>query len=146
VRPGAYVAADWWSSATTAQRLAARIAAVAETRMHDPVFSHDSAALLWGLPISGRWPDVVDLADVRGATPHSRGGIRWHRGAIDSDDVVRLGDVWVTGLERTLADIARARDFESAVVAVDHGTRRRIVLPNGVRVAGAEKAALLSAP
>lgn len=143
LRPGAFAPADWWADATSAQRLAARIAAVSRTRMHEPVFSHESAALLWGLPIAGRWPDAVDLADVRGTTPRSRGGIRWHRGAIDPEDVVRIGGLWVTGLERTLLDIARSREFASAVPALDHGTHPRIILPGGVRAPGAVKARLL---
>ncbi|MEL4319340.1 hypothetical protein WJX64_10015 [Leifsonia sp. YIM 134122] len=70
LRPGAFAPADWWAEATSAQRLAARIAAVSRTRMHEPVFSHESAALLrvrmhrprgarWG------WAIAVDPALLR---------------------------------------------------------------------------------
>src|SRR5699024_3160363 len=101
LRRGIYVDSSEWQEAGEETRHAARIQAVALTRRDDAVFSHQSAALLWGLPILGRWPQEVHLAAFGRKGRQTKAGVVWHRehGPID---VVRLGELQVTSLRRTL--------------------------------------------
>ncbi|GAA1794038.1 hypothetical protein [Agromyces lapidis] len=83
------------------------------------MLSHESAALLWGLPRLGRWPEPVEVADARGTRPRSRNGVVWRRTPFDPAEVVELDGYLVTGLAQTLVDIACTRSFLNAVVALD---------------------------
>src|SRR5680860_435128 len=64
LRRGVVVDAGDWTEVTPDARYLLRIRAVAATRKSTPVFSHQSAAVIWGLPIIGRWPDRVHLMAV----------------------------------------------------------------------------------
>ena len=87
------------------------------------VFSHHSAAVLHGLPIASPWPDSVDIL-----TPDARGGssrrlVRSHKASPDPTAVVVDG-MRVTGLRRTVIDLAAACDFVDGVTVVDAALRR----------------------
>ena len=139
IRPGAYVDAEAWRAAEAAERELVRIAAVVGTRAQPPVLSHESAAAVWGLPRIGRPPIAVELVDLAGTKPHSRNGVLWRRSAVAEDEIVEIDGLLVTDLARTLADLARRRPFASAVAALDHGTKERLVLPGGETRPGTTK-------
>lgn len=139
VRRGVYVAAPDWDGASDDARHLTRVLAVQATRRTaEVVFSHESAALLWGLPRLGRWPDSVHVLSRsrRGAVRGS--GIVWHRDAFDDADVCERDGLLVTTLLRTLLDLARTRRFADAVMALDRGTKERYELADGTRVDGVE--------
>ncbi|WP_395640730.1 hypothetical protein [Pseudolysinimonas sp.] len=56
IRPGVYVVADEWRNASAHTRHLATIDALVATSARVPVFSHESAALLRGMPVIGAWP------------------------------------------------------------------------------------------
>ncbi|NEN05251.1 hypothetical protein G3T36_05135 [Diaminobutyricibacter tongyongensis] len=143
LRRGAYIPTPFWQQATDDARYGAVLVAVRETRRREIVFSHQSAALLWGIPIIGRWPAQTHLVAFGDRPAHSGNGIVWHHDRIDADDVVQLDDFLVTSIERTLLDLAKSSPFESAVATLDHGTKATIRLPNGHPAAGVPAELLL---
>lgn len=103
------------------RRLAlAQVASVAATsaRGEEPVFTHTTAALLWGLPL-WRVPAAVHVY-----ARHSRGRDASrlktaHVVALEPHDVVRHRGVLVTSLERTMLDVARTEPVTDALVVAD---------------------------
>ena len=125
VRHGAYVAASSWASADGAEQHRLRVHAAAR-RMSAPVFSHESAAAVWRLPLLGGWPS--DLHLVRPATrgaPSTRGVVR-HRVATLPDTRVVEG-VTVTTVAQTVVDLARTGSFARGLVLADDALRRHSV-------------------
>ncbi|MDJ0338045.1 hypothetical protein [Cryobacterium sp. PH31-O1] len=143
LRRGVVVNAAGWDDLKAVEKYLLRMRAVAATRRAQPVFSHQSAAVLWGLPIVGRWPDAVHLMVGAPRSVHSKNGVIWHHDALSDEDVVTIDGMLVTSLVRTLLDLARTTPFLSAVASLDHGTTSRLILPNRSVVAGVSKEQLL---
>lgn len=143
VHRGVYAGRRHWEAASDRQHARARTAAIVRTRRDRVIASHETAALLWGLPRLGRWPDVVDLVDARGTSPRSRNGVRWHRTAFVAEEVVEIDGFLVTGLLQTLADVARSRSFTNAVVALDAATGVLVRRDQGEVISGVPAAEIL---
>lgn len=126
VRRGVFTSVGKWDATSDRERTRARIAAVVHTRRNNVVLSHESAALLWGLPHVGRRPEFVELADARGTAPRTRNGIRWRRTPYDPAEIVELDGFLVTGLAQTLVDLSCSRRFTNAVAAVDAALAGRL--------------------
>ena len=78
----------------------------------------DSAAAMWGLPIADGWPDEVSvLCPYRGGGK-SEPGIR-RTSAAPTSEYELIDGIAVTSLSRTLIDIAREREFASALATAD---------------------------
>src|SRR5680860_515235 len=95
LRRGVVVDAGDWTEVTPDARYLLRIRAVAATRKSTPVFSHQSAAVIWGLPIIGRWPDRVHLMAVGRAGLHSKNGVILHHDRLRDEDVVEIDGMLV---------------------------------------------------
>lgn len=89
----------------------------------DPVFTHQSAAVLWGLPLY-RVNDVLVHVLIRGER-HSRvsAGVARHEMLVDDADIVERYGIRCTSLTRTVFDLARAATLEAAVSAGDAALR-----------------------
>jgi hypothetical protein len=129
VRYNAWVEARVWSALTPEQRHAALVHAT-DHGCREPgrhVYALESAAAVWGLPRIGAWPEHVT---VLATGPRTRGSrcIRVHVGA-DTEGVVVWG-VRVTGVARTVIDVARTGRFESALCAADHALRHGLCSPS----------------
>ncbi|WP_173921860.1 hypothetical protein [Agromyces sp. Marseille-P2726] len=122
VRHGAYVAPEDWPEREREAAHFIRMQAVDAAMRTRPVFSHRSAALVWGLPVIGI-SNRVDLVGFARQGGRTRRGIVWHNDAIRDDEVVEVDGMLVTSLVRTMVDLARTRDFAAAVAAVDRGLR-----------------------
>jgi len=122
VRRGAYVPAAMWAAADGAERYRLRVQAAAR-RMSAPVFSHESAAAMWRLPLLGGWPSDlhVVLPAAQGA-PSTR-GVRRHRVAVFPDTAVVEG-VAITEVGCTVVDLARSGSFARGLVLADDALRR----------------------
>jgi len=94
---------------------AARIAA-----RHEPVFSHESAAALLGIPILGKWPDRVHTTvDLSGGS--SSAAVMRTQRSLSPDDVITLPDgSQTTSLARTAVDLAAISSLLSGIVAMSH--------------------------
>lgn len=117
---GAYVSAI--TAEDRRQVVLARIAGTHRQLRAPHVFSHDSAALLWGLPL---WSDPAFVHVYQAHRP-GRGrdpGIRRHLGPVAPDEVTRMAGLPATSLERTVLDCLRTMRPLAALVVVDAGLR-----------------------
>lgn len=116
---GLYYPSNVWNELSASQRYGARVRAVALTRRDGHVLSHQSAAVLWGLPSFRPWPEEVHFLTERASGGRSDPGVRKHALGIELGDVVVRSDVLVTTPARTAVDLAATLDFASAVAFVD---------------------------
>lgn len=125
LRRGAYLPAPPGDDRWDARRSTAlaRIAAVGHQLRLEHVVSHQSAALLWGLPMVDRG-ELVHL--VQRTRPNTRGAddVVRHIHRLDAGDVVVRSGRAVTSLERTLVDCATSLRPSDALVIADAGLRR----------------------
>jgi hypothetical protein len=125
VRPGAYLpgAADRDPAVRHRELVTATLAAL----RRPAVVSHQSAAVLHGLPL---WGVPLDRVHVTRRPPASSAVgryLRCHVAALADDDVERLDGAAVTSVVRTLLDLARGLPFEPAVALLDAALYRRLV-------------------
>ncbi|WP_430646803.1 hypothetical protein [Agromyces sp. GXS1127] len=143
VRRGLYVAEDAWPGTEREARHFVRMQAVAAATS-DPVFSHESAALLWGIPIVGRLGGVHLMAGAK-IGRRTRGDVVWHNHRLGDRDIVEIDGFAATSLERTAFDLAASRSPQTGVSAVDAVLRARLVSALGTQVAGLAKDELIEA-
>jgi hypothetical protein len=127
IRRGCYVDASRWSAARSSERHRLRVLAAGRL-MPDAIYSHESAAAIWGLPLVGHWTEAVHVSGAWARGGRSSTGVVWHGSSNRPDGVPRDGVV-VTSVARTLVDVSRSRPFASAVVAADHALRSGLTTP-----------------
>lgn len=122
VRRGVYAAAGDWAGWSRDDRARARIVAVAAAAFEPPTFSHASAALLHGLPVVGAKDGLVHV--TTGSTPGGRssGDVVRHT-TVDPPAAVVVDGLRVTGVARTVVDLARDSGLAAAVVVGDQALR-----------------------
>lgn len=89
------------------------------------VFSHLSAALVWGLVVSRPAEHRVEV--IRSATSRRYANLHVRRRDLPVAQVDRNGDIRVTSLPRTLIDVARDYDLDVSVPMLDDALRRELV-------------------
>ncbi|WP_230103349.1 hypothetical protein [Microbacterium sp. Bi121] len=122
VHRGWFVDAQAWTKLWPEGQHLLRVIAVARAGTVT-VFTHQSAAVLWGLPLRGDRDVLVD-ALINGAR-HSRvaAGVARHQMVVDDDDVTVRHGILCTTLHRTVLDLARTTRLETAVSAGDAALR-----------------------
>lgn len=99
---------------------AARLAAFGS----EPVFSHESAAALHGIPIIGAWPGAVAVTSAHGGR---RGPVeRFRRPLAEYEVVVTPDGTRCTSLARTAADLAARRTLLGGIAAMSHARFRGV--------------------
>ena len=95
-------------------------------------FSHESAAVLWGLDLMAV-PTMLNVYS-NAKSSSDRGRIRRHRSALDSGEVTTIPGtpIPVTTVTRTLQDCVRTMPFRNAVVLADSVMRQRLLTPEAV--------------
>ncbi|SDK28837.1 Transcriptional regulator, AbiEi antitoxin, Type IV TA system [Cryobacterium psychrotolerans] len=116
---GQYIVAARWREFTPDQQYELRVRGAALARRGSLPVSHQSAAVLWGLPILVPWPREVHFLIERAAGGRSDPGIRKHALGIHEADVTERDGVLLTTVGRTVVDLAATMDLKSAVAAVD---------------------------
>ena len=97
---------------------AARLAACSG----EPVFSHESAAALHGIPIIGNWPEAVVVTSAHGGR---RGLVeRLRRPLAAHEAVVTPDGTRCTSLTRTAVDLATRRTLLGGIAAMSHARFR----------------------
>lgn len=125
LRRGVYVDAQEWESADEfVGRPLLRVRAAALHLPAELAFSHDSAALVHGLPV----PDArISLVHVSGAARGcERGGIKYHQARFTSDSVISWQRVKILPPQRTAVDLAREHGLTAGVAACDHLMRHGV--------------------
>lgn len=117
---GAYGSAG--RSWTREERALAVVRAVHERLVTPHWFSHESAALVWGLPL-WRVPEVTHVRQhCRPGTGRDR-SIARHSGTVDEDHLTIVGRLPVTDLELTMVDCARSLSPLAGLVVADAALR-----------------------
>lgn len=117
VRRGAYVAGPVPDDPVERHRLG--LLAALDRLGSGVVMSHQSAAVLHGLPVWGVRLDRVQVTRNRGYGGRTVGPVHVHVAPLDDDEITTIGEFAVTVLERTVVDVARTVPFEQAVAVVD---------------------------
>jgi len=122
LRHGVYVDAHEWDALRPEARSVTRARAWALTSADEPVFSHETAAAIHGLPVVR-----PRSAAVHTIVPESRNsrapGIVRHRCDPRGDHVERVNGLLVTDAAQTVADLARTTRPETALSAADAALR-----------------------
>ncbi len=141
---GVYVDTSQWKSLRYDDPYRFRVMAAAQKLPRSTQFSHDSAAVLWGLPSLGEWS-----RDVHSLAPRASGGrsatvIKRHCIGEEESDW-RIDGVRVTSLARTLVDVGCSSSFLRAVGMIDAGLHavRRGDVRGEMGVGAATKAELI---
>lgn len=127
IRHGVYVDASEWGGLTSWEQYRLRIGAVAETCRAPTIFSHHSAASVWGIPTILRKQPVHALTTYRGGG-RSRAGVRRHLVDPARIDAEELDGLLVTSRILTVLDLAAFVPFAEALVPLDY-----VLKPDGVR-------------
>jgi hypothetical protein len=117
VRRGAYV--DGTLPATEVARHVLLVASTLPALRRPAVVSHQSAAVLHGLPLWGVRLDQVHVTRRPPASSQTTGPLRIHVARLLDDEVTEVGGVPVTDVARTALDLARSLPFEAAVIVLD---------------------------
>ncbi|MGY2076457.1 type IV toxin-antitoxin system AbiEi family antitoxin domain-containing protein [Blastococcus sp. SYSU DS0828] len=131
LRRGAYV--DAVLPAGPAAQHALLVEATVALLRRPAVVSHQSAAVLHGLPLWDVALDRVHITRPPGSWTDRSRVLCCHVARIRDDEVVRVGGVPVTDRVRTLLDLARSLRYEAAVVALDAALHRGLVTYDELR-------------
>ncbi len=129
LRPGVFVHGADWVRTKPETRIVTRARALAAVSSTRPVFSHETAAALHGLPLYRAEADGVH-AIVPLARPGAAVGVVRHRGDVE-DGILDIHGLLCTNLIRTVADTARTMTFEQAVTIADSALRLKCVRRTG---------------
>lgn len=116
VRPGVYARRASFARLTRWERYAARVHAFVRTHP-DAVLSHESAAVLHGLPLFGE-TRLIHAYAAESATTHVRGDVRLHA-SLDPRGHGTIGTVRATSLIDTVVDLVRVLPPAQALAVVD---------------------------
>jgi len=119
VRRGSYIERARWAELDDENRFRALVVCSFRVMRTEPppAACLFAAAVLWELPILGKWPDRVDVVTDSSASGSSR-LIRRHRVAI-VPEAVDLRGIPVTSVARTVVDLARIGDLAAGLVTAD---------------------------
>ncbi|WP_435746737.1 hypothetical protein [Microbacterium sp. PMB16] len=119
VRRGWFIEHSRWQELLPESRHRAEVVAAAFSASgSDPVFSHVSAAVLWGLPLYRIRPARVHVMTSR-HTRHSIDGMVRHEGPMPQSDIAEIDGIRCTSLARTVHDVARTVSPEAALTLTD---------------------------
>lgn len=102
-------------------------------RANDPLLSHQSAAVMFGLPLVELDLDVVHLIGPLPSGGQRRGRVFRHPGKPGISEV-RVDGMRVTSVARTLIDLGRTASFDASVSAIDAALHRGLVSPANLTI------------
>lgn len=124
VRRGVYVERWEWDQADEEHKHLMRVVAATLTLQVPYVLSHTSAAVVHGLACRPFWREVVHVSHPGVLGGRTESGVKHHPAGVPDDQIVRIGSLGVTTLERTAVDIAREHGIEDGVIACDQVLHR----------------------
>lgn len=120
VRRGVYTSAELWAAWDEYRdRPLARIRAAELTLTIQHVFSHDSAALLHGLPLLRPQESAVHVTrrHLRGSM--TKAGVHHHGARHDQERATEIAGLPVMDIPRTVVDLSREHGYRAGLVAAD---------------------------
>ncbi|NYE19307.1 hypothetical protein [Microbacterium immunditiarum] len=125
IRRGWYIGADEWDELWPEGRHLAHVIAVARDARGSAVMSHESAAVLWGLPLYRHRPLRVHMTTSSPQRISSAPDVMRHVAPLRPTDVAVCDGIRTTSLERTVFDLLRTLRPEPALAAADAAERKR---------------------
>jgi len=126
IGPGLYTDARY-DEMSPADKHVLRCHAVA-TRFPDAVaFTHQSAALIHGLPLWGASLDRVHVTRLDSGRGRRQAGVTHHVGGMMLDECAIVDGLPVSNLPRTIWDLACSESTETALVTIDAALQQRRV-------------------
>ncbi len=115
---GVHLPVSVWNALDQDDRYLARVHGTAISSTRGLVFSHISAAALWGLPNIDPWPERIHV--VVDAASGGRSRVAFSAHADGAPEVVAsVNGLAVTALGRTVVDVGRTLKLSSAVAMAD---------------------------
>ncbi|WP_322354034.1 hypothetical protein [Paratractidigestivibacter sp.] len=124
--PHLYAAADFWRGLTPEGRAIAKMRGLV-SRHCEWIFCGTSAALLYGLSVSRRLLDTIEVMSPSGTRTYHGGAVRAHHADIDEEPCAFMRGLPVTSVERTLFDCARSLPLRDSVAILDSALRMGII-------------------
>ncbi len=127
VRQGVYAGAALWESLDPfvgRPRLRVLAASLAMKAPH--VLSHDSAALMLGMPVLLGEPELVHVTRWLVLGGRTTTGVKHHRAPMAPCQIEEVDDIPVLDAARTAVDIAREHGERHGLVACDSALRRGV--------------------
>ena len=125
---GTYCAASELALLADHEKYRLRVLAVANRSQH-LVVSHQSAALLLGLPVKDQDLHTVHLIRRGTGGGRSANGRTVRAAMLEPDETVLVDGVLVTSVARTLTDLGCTASRDAAVMAADHALRHKMLTP-----------------
>lgn len=113
------MSAEAWRSLDRREQYRHQVIAAAGASRTHPVLSHQSAAVVWGIPLIGALPRLVHVLATESAGTRTEGSFRRHATRYSDSEVEVIDGVAITSLRRTVIDLALTVPFPAAVAAVD---------------------------
>lgn len=124
LRRGWYIGTDEWDDLWTEGRHLAQVIAVARDSRGAGVMSHESAAVLWQLPLYRHRPARVHMTTSIPGRISSCPGVMRHVAPLRAGDVTVRDGVRTTSLARTVFDVLRTLRPEPAIAMADAAERQ----------------------
>ncbi|HEY0814637.1 MAG TPA: hypothetical protein VGE11_15265 [Pseudonocardia sp.] len=128
------------------ERHVLQVAAALPRIATDSVVSHQSAAVLYGLPVWNLPLTRVHVTRPRRSSGLRTGRLHVHTAPLEADEISLVGGRAVTSVARTLVDLARTVGFEEAVAVLDAALHRHLVTRDELLVALERTAGWRGAP
>lgn len=127
IRRGVYTSRELWEGwGEFTDRPLARIRAASLTMTMPHVLSHDSAAVLHGIPLIDVRRSDVHVTRPRVIGSRHRHGVHHYGAPYSLDDVDEIDGFRVLSKARTVADLARTHGYDAGLVAADGALRRGV--------------------
>lgn len=123
IAPGSYVHSAAWNELDRHQQYELTVRARLDRLGRHLIASHDSAAILWGMPVLDEWPSEIHVIDTRLGKPTRKSGVVRHTDPITDDEIVAGTPMLATTALRTALDLALRDGFVTALMLFDHGLR-----------------------
>lgn len=119
IRPGAFAPVDAWQDLSHEDRHRVRVYETVAALSAPLVVSHESAAIMHGIPLLGPLTDAIHVT-----RPRRGGGWRSdyliHHPAQGKPQTVSMAGMQLTSPARTVMDLARTGSFARGLIAADH--------------------------
>ncbi len=135
VRRGSYVDSAAWTSLSAEDQHFIRMLAASAAAKGSPVFSHESAAVVWSFPIVEGLPGRLQITVPPGSGLKTNRVVVRHEARLDSSDIVSVAGFHLTGIDRTLVDFMAFRSFLSGACAAESLLHRGLIDAEGMRSA-----------
>lgn len=123
LRQGAFMAGDP-AGLSAQERLIMMAIAIRQAAQQPPIFTHSTARAILDLPSIGRDSHLIELAKPPGRAGRSPQARR-RRTSIEPT-CLKIDELLVTTIDRTIIDSARERSLESAITTADAALQREI--------------------